>query len=96
MRWVQSLAAQQQDGRLLSVLLKREVFLRDVRARLWAEPPSTRLLLQVLRGEGVTALATAVAVGQSGTLDVDELMKKFKEVYRKGIYKDVGGHSWAE
>lgn len=40
-------------------------------------------------GGGVTALATAVAVGQRGTLDVDELMKKFREVYRKGNYKDV-------
>lgn len=35
-------------------------------------------------GGGVEALATAVAAGQSETLDVDGLMKKFREVYRRG------------
>jgi hypothetical protein len=47
-------------------------------------------------GGGVTALATAAAAGQSGTLDVDGLMKTFREVYRRGNYKTVGGHSSAE
>lgn len=40
-------------------------------------------------GRGVTTLATAVAAGQSENLDVDELMDKFREVNRKGNYKDV-------
>lgn len=42
-------------------------------------------------GGGVTALATAVAAGQSGTLDVDELMKKFREVYRRGTTRMLEG-----
>lgn len=39
-------------------------------------------------GGGVTALATAAAAGQKGAettiVNVDELMKKFQEVYRRG------------
>ena len=39
-------------------------------------------------GGGVTALATAAAAGQKGKgttiLNVDELMEKFQEVYRRG------------
>jgi hypothetical protein len=46
--------------------------------------------------KGVTALATVTAAGQSGTLDVDGLMKTFREVYRRGDYKNFGGHSSAE
>jgi hypothetical protein len=34
-----------------------------------------------------TALATAAAAGQSGTLDVDGVMKKFREVYRRGQFR---------
>lgn len=47
-------------------------------------------------GGGVAAFATAAAAGQSETLNVDGLMKTFREVYRRGNYKDVGGHSSAE
>ena len=35
-------------------------------------------------GGGVAALVTAGIAGQSGTADMDELMEKFKEVYRRG------------
>lgn len=42
-------------------------------------------------GGGVTVLATAAAAGQSGTLDVDGLMKKFREVYRRGHFREARG-----
>lgn len=35
-------------------------------------------------GRGVAALATAVAAGQGGDVDVDEVMERFREVYRRG------------
>jgi hypothetical protein len=47
-------------------------------------------------GGGVTVLATAAAAGQSGTLDVDGLMKKFREVYRRRHFKEVRGQSSTE
>ncbi len=40
-------------------------------------------------GGGVAVLATAAAAGQSKTLDVDRLMKKFREVYRRGHLREV-------
>jgi uncharacterized membrane protein len=40
-------------------------------------------------GGGVAVLATAAAAGQSKSLDVDGLMKKFREVYRRGHLREV-------
>ena len=40
-------------------------------------------------GGGVAVLATAAAAGQSKTLDVDGLMKKLREVYRRGHLREV-------
>ena len=40
-------------------------------------------------GGGVAALTTATAAGQSETLDIDRLVEKFREVYRKGNFREV-------
>ncbi|SLM39229.1 hypothetical protein LPUS_01127 [Lasallia pustulata] len=47
-------------------------------------------------GRGVAALATATAAGESETLDVDGLMEKFREVYRRGNFREVRGHTSTE
>jgi hypothetical protein len=44
----------------------------------------------------VIAFATAAAAGQSEILDVNELMKKFREIYRRRNYKDVEEHDSTE
>ena len=47
-------------------------------------------------GEGVAALTTATAAGQSETLIVDSLMEKFREVYRRGNFREIRGQSSIE
>lgn len=54
------------------------------------------IIITYVAKKRITALATAVTAVQNEILDVDELMKKFKKIYKKRNYKNVEKHNWAE